>query len=345
MRQFNLLWGLNETNEIFATPYFRAMYALSLMNGPNIDDWAHNQVTKLRERSTRQQNPIARDQEQHWNDLKNAFETAFTDIAKEQNATQKLLALRMYRNDIDTYISTFETLVVEAGYNRDAKGTVHLFAQGLSPSLLRDLLYSPTIPQTMDDWQTRARDEVKNNAFRETMLRPDKHHYKWQFQQQNNGQGRQQHRRRPNDQTVPMDVDPPVFTQVNKAYTEEDKKQHRTSGRCFTCSRQGHMAKNCPFKQKQQQFSRPKTGQPNWRTTTPSQSTPRKSNQFKKRTFQKPQRFGQPSQSFARTANIQEVHDEDDEEDVPSLAARAANFNDGQHEQWVEEMKALGINF
>jgi hypothetical protein len=39
------------------------------------------------------------------------------------------------------------------------------------------------------------------------------------------------------------------------------------------------------------------------------------------------------------------VHDEDDEEDVPSLAARAANFNDGQCEQWVEEMKALGINF
>jgi hypothetical protein len=89
----------------------------------------------------------------------------------------------MYRNDIDTYISTFETLVVKAGYNCDAKGTVHLFAQGLLPSLLYDLLYSPVIPQTMDEWQTRARDEVKNNAFRETMLCLDRHHYKWQFQQ------------------------------------------------------------------------------------------------------------------------------------------------------------------
>jgi hypothetical protein len=141
-----------------------------------------------------------------------------------------------------------------------------------------------------------------------------------------------------------MDIDPPVFTQVNKAYTEEDKKQHHISSRCFSCSRQGHMAKNCPFKQKQQ-FSQPpqRTSQPNWHTTTTSQYTPHKSNQFKKRTFQKPQKFGVPSQSFARTASIQEVHK--DEEDVSSLAARAANFNNGQREQWVEEMKALGINF
>src|SRR5437588_6302742 len=52
MRQFNLLWGLNETHEIMTVPYFRAMFALSLMNGPNIDDWAHAQVTTLRDRST-----------------------------------------------------------------------------------------------------------------------------------------------------------------------------------------------------------------------------------------------------------------------------------------------------
>ena len=37
--------------------------------------------------------------------------------------------------------------------------------------------------------------------------------------------------------------------------------------------------------------------------------------------------------------------DSEDEDDVPSLAAHAAKFNDGQREQWVEEMKALGINF
>jgi hypothetical protein len=65
-------------------PYFRAIYALSLMNGSNINDWAHAQVTTLRDRSTHIQNPIPRADEQHWNDFKNAFEHAFTNITKEQ---------------------------------------------------------------------------------------------------------------------------------------------------------------------------------------------------------------------------------------------------------------------
>jgi hypothetical protein len=66
------------------------------------------------------------------------------------------MALKMHKSDIDTYISTFENLVREAGYNRDAKGTVHLFAQGLCPDLLRTLIYLPAIPVTMDQWQDKA---------------------------------------------------------------------------------------------------------------------------------------------------------------------------------------------
>jgi hypothetical protein len=65
MRQFNLLWGLNEMHEIMTVPYFRAMYILSLMNEPNIDNWAHAQVTTLRDRSICAQNPILRADEQH----------------------------------------------------------------------------------------------------------------------------------------------------------------------------------------------------------------------------------------------------------------------------------------
>jgi hypothetical protein len=91
---------------------------------------------------------------------------------------QKLMALKMHRSDIDTYISTFENLVQEAGYNCDAKGTVHLFAQGLCPNLLRMLIYLPAIPTTIDQWQDKAREEIKNNATREMMLQPSRYHYK-----------------------------------------------------------------------------------------------------------------------------------------------------------------------
>jgi hypothetical protein len=113
------------------------------------------------------------------------------------------------RSNVDTYISTFENLVWEAGYNHDAKGTVHLFAQGLHPNLLKTLVYLPAIPVTMDEWQDKACEEIKNNATRETMLQPSRHHYKWQY---SNNNGWHYSRCYPNDQTVPMDVDPPVFT-------------------------------------------------------------------------------------------------------------------------------------
>jgi hypothetical protein len=33
---------------------------------------------------------------------------------------------------------------------------------------------------------------------------------------------------------------------VRKAVTEADKQKHRSEGRCFECSKQGHIARNCP---------------------------------------------------------------------------------------------------
>jgi hypothetical protein len=93
----------------------------------------------------------------------------------------------------------------------------------------------------MDEWQDKACKEIKNNAIRETMLQPSRHHYKWQY---NDNNGKHQSRHHPNDQTVPIDVDPPVFTQVNrafmqanKAYTDNNKKTHHIYSKCFNCSR------------------------------------------------------------------------------------------------------------
>ena len=161
------------------------------------------------------------------------------------------MALKMYKNEIDNYIATFENLVRDAGYDCTSTGTVYLFAQGLNPQILKDILYSNTIPTTMDEWQKAAHKKIKKQAFRETMLPSKQPCYRWQFVNYNNHHRPRQH---PNDETLPMDVDQPVFTQINhahtkinKAYTDKDKRKHRAKGRCFDCSRIGHMAKECPM--------------------------------------------------------------------------------------------------
>ena len=57
-----------------------------------------------------------------------------------------------------------------------------------------------------------------------------------------------------------MDVDTPVFTMVRRAHSEADKARFKREGRCFSCDKQGHMAKDCPDRKKQfnlpKQFSR-----------------------------------------------------------------------------------------
>ena len=37
---------------------------------------------------------------------------------------------------------------------------------------------------------------------------------------------------------------------IRKVTTEDKKAQHRKEGRCFECSRQGHLANKCPYKKK-----------------------------------------------------------------------------------------------
>ena len=345
LQQFNIHWGLNENHEIMVSPYFRAMYALSLMKGPHINSWVNSQVTALRNKVDRQNNPLDRGNNVLWTDFTTAFTSAYTDTAKTQVAHQKLMNLKMHKEDLDTYIATFEQLAEEANFERDAQATINLFAKGLKLPLLQAILYRPTTPNTMTLWQEAARDEQQKHAYREAILNPHKHHFEWRAPRQIN------RRRHPNDETVPMDVDdtgPPVFTQVRRAYTDEDRRRFKQEGRCFICDKRGHMARECP-ENKQQQFSKPKTTFKKKKKFYPDKKGHtgfRKSNQFKPR---RPKET--PMVPYARVAQIEEVDsddedsDSDDSDDVPSLAARTAKLSESDREQWVQEMNTLGINF
>jgi Retrotransposon gag protein len=70
-----------------------------------------------------------------------AFDTAFTDTTKQQNAHNALRQLRIQGNDLDNYIATFKKLARDAGYALDAQGTIFVFTTGLKPGLRKAILH------------------------------------------------------------------------------------------------------------------------------------------------------------------------------------------------------------
>jgi Zinc knuckle len=297
--QFQLHQALNNTNRIMAKPYYRTLYALSLIKGPLVKDWVKEQVSALIEKTTHAVDWVGMDEDRLWNEYATTFDAAFTDTTKKQQVFNTFQHLHMNKDDLDTYVTTFKHLAKVAGSTLNEPGTTYLFALGLKQGLMDAILHRNTQPVTLDDWITQAQTEQWKFVQWQAMKNPHAMRFAWlQPQSHRNGHGCH-----PNDQTVPMDVDPPVFTQVRHAYTEAQKDQYKKEGRCFECDKQGHMARECPNK-KTQAFKRPYQPDRQFRSNQrpPFQGDSR----FKKKPFgqynqQKP--FNQPK----RTKDLESI--------------------------------------
>jgi hypothetical protein len=74
---------MNENNEMFQSPYLRVNLALSLIRGPNVDDWVQAQIEELCRRLS-PAGGFTRDQEILWTNFRNTFTTAFTNTTERQ---------------------------------------------------------------------------------------------------------------------------------------------------------------------------------------------------------------------------------------------------------------------
>ena len=89
--------------------------------------------------------------------------------------------------------------------------------------------------------------EKEKYTYRQSFMYPDHQRYKWVNHPNNNDA------METGDIpiiVVPMDVDPPVFTRINRAYTETDKNRFKQEEAIFFRSAE-HMARNCPVKKQQ----------------------------------------------------------------------------------------------
>jgi hypothetical protein len=80
----------------------------------------------------------------------------------------------MYKDDLDSYIATFNHLATQAGFGREACATINKFAKGLKYNLVDKILSCNNIPETMDGWIDAARKEQQKYAYKQAILHPQK---------------------------------------------------------------------------------------------------------------------------------------------------------------------------
>jgi protoheme ferro-lyase len=143
------------------------------------------------------------------NKFQTAFDTAFSDTTAKQKAHAAIQTL-------DGYIATFKHLAKEAGYTLDAEGTIQLSAHSLPKGLASAIMYRDSQPSTMDEWITAAQTEMQKFARRQAFINPRFMKYQWvRPTTDNNNNKCLTHRHcHPNDEVVPMDVDPPAYTNL-----------------------------------------------------------------------------------------------------------------------------------
>ena len=85
----------------------------------------------------------------------------------------------MYKGDLDGYIATFKRLARDANYDLTSTATVSIFAHGIEPWLLRNILRRDTHPETFTQWTEAARTEIRKASFSQAMMHPHERKYKW----------------------------------------------------------------------------------------------------------------------------------------------------------------------
>jgi hypothetical protein len=218
--EFYLFRIINDGNTVMTNPMRRVALALSYIRGPKVDAWVTQQCDALSIKINDARTHANTD-EALWEDFIAEFKRAFAE--PKWKVLARLDNLRMAGDEIEIYIAKFENLVRRAECNRESRSMVDKFFRGLPADFLRSIT-NRVIPDTIDEWQSAARNEVKKGALRKlyNLTEPD----------------------------GDTDVSDAVQTGVIRLsrLSEEERARLMSEGRCFECNEKGHRARDCPDK-------------------------------------------------------------------------------------------------
>ena len=122
--------GLNQHMRIMKNPSQRALWVLSYIQGPRVEAWLNAEVLKLKNMVDKLH--FTNDDKEIWDTFESDFKHTFEDESQKADGMLRLQNLSMAtEKGLEEYISTFDAILAEIGWERNQPGTVRLFKDGL----------------------------------------------------------------------------------------------------------------------------------------------------------------------------------------------------------------------
>ena len=256
MNQFNLYCLANMEADQMRVPMKCVALLLGFIKGPNVDAWVKlctDEILRHFNWTMDQHNEI------YWDKVGREFVNAFWDTASRERAEEKLRNLAWTPGDVDTFVAQFRTVANEAEYPLDDRPTISLFASKL-PHKMMEHICLVVKPRDFQGWADAARQYHQDNTAVQN-LRNLNSDVPRKFGNKKTGISAKQWAQILGVKLLIPDSNA-MDTRTDRTHsyfrnngskgrtstTKEDPDKQCQEGRCFTCNKQGHLAKNCPDK-------------------------------------------------------------------------------------------------
>jgi retrotransposon gag protein len=261
---FKQFMSLNRTSAIARDPIWKATYFLSFMTGTKTKGWTRMQSLWLQD--AEEDPSIIPATQNAWQMVEHNFKQTFVDYAMKEKAQDKLHKLQMKEGNIDQYIADFSLLAMDAQVDPNEPTILLLFYQGLPQRLAKKCIELNSL-NDFTSWTKAAQRNQQNWILMQALQRkggkppntpqpgnpPPTRAFPWNSR----GQGQRGGGARPaRPRLPPADPDAMDVSTARKATTDAEKQKHWQEGRCFECSQQGHLARNCPLKRNRPHINR-----------------------------------------------------------------------------------------
>jgi hypothetical protein len=197
-----------------------------------------------------------------WDITEAKFKKAFLDYTEHERASDDLAKLRMKDGLVDEYIAAFKDLAFRANIGLNEPQTLRMFGQGLPLELMQMCIHLES-PETFGKWVSTTqkqhklwlRERAYTRNYDQCPQNNNNGNRGCSFFWNSTGQGHSANQNNSgnnwcrNNAQAPRPRLPlcnPNAIDIGKAVTESQKEQHCKEGRCFRCSKRGHLVQECP---------------------------------------------------------------------------------------------------